>query len=345
MSISSSTYPKITPLDLTRHCRIAATGKAFPDQVYTNDDIIKKYDLIASDRAVQFSLGIEERRWGTEESSELLIKAAKDCFSKCNIKPNQIDKVIYTKLKGDFSFPATSLKVLEGLGINNGIPAIDISAACSGVIHAMDMALRYIDSGDDYILVLGGDKSSMSLEVDFTPEAKTIFLNGDGVAAVLLEKTENKHFIASYIYTDSSYFQYSYMPFGSIVLNSENITLDDSTFLMNMANGQVVHQAILDTTRIVVDNLLEEAKMKIEDIDVFITCDQTHLVWKDQCKEIGIPEDKSISLFKKHGNTVAAMTPLNLNAMIEAGKLKRGMTVLMTAHGAGASGGGFIFTY
>jgi len=39
------------------------------------------------------------------------------------------------------------------------------------------------------------------------------------------------------------------------------------------------------------------------------------------------------------------MSPLNLHHLIETGKLRRGMTVLMMAHGAGSSGGGLIFKY
>jgi 3-oxoacyl-[acyl-carrier-protein] synthase-3 len=39
------------------------------------------------------------------------------------------------------------------------------------------------------------------------------------------------------------------------------------------------------------------------------------------------------------------MVPLNLHEAISTGKLQRGMNVLLMGHGAGASGGGFIFTY
>lgn len=135
------------------------------------------------------------------------------------------------------------------------------------------------------------------------------------------------------------------MPFGSETLNKPDYKFDDDSFSMFMPDGQVVHQAVLDSGKIVVDNLLKGADMTIDDIDIFVTCDQTTHIWKDQCKTFGIPMEKSISLFHKHGNTIAAMSPLNLNALIENGKLQRGMTVLFTAHGAGASGGGFIFKY
>ncbi len=39
------------------------------------------------------------------------------------------------------------------------------------------------------------------------------------------------------------------------------------------------------------------------------------------------------------------MVPLNLHEAITSGKLTKGMTVMMMGHGAGASGGGFVFKF
>lgn len=347
MSLSSLNYPEVLPMEYTRYARIAATGKGFPDEVVKNDDIIKEYDLIASDRAVKYSIGIEERRWGPvgQPTSDLLLRAAKECFSRCDIKPEQIDRIIYTKLMGDCSLPGTSLKLLQKLGVRKGIPCMDIAAACSGFIHALDMALRFINSGDEYILVLGGDKTSCGLDLNFKPDTTTVFLTGDAVAGCIVERSDVQHFFSSYLYTDNSFYDYSYMRFGTQLLNSRDFEPDKQIFSMQMPSGPTVHEAILESGRKTVHKLLEAAGKSVEEIDIFVTCDQTHNVWRDQCKDLGIPEEKSLSLFKKFGNTVAAMTPMNLNALIESGKLKRGMTVLMTAHGAGASGGGFVFTY
>jgi 3-oxoacyl-[acyl-carrier-protein] synthase-3 len=53
----------IRALDTQRFAKIISTGTYVPENVMTNDDIIKKYNLIATDRAVKKSLGISERRW------------------------------------------------------------------------------------------------------------------------------------------------------------------------------------------------------------------------------------------------------------------------------------------
>ena len=114
-------------------------------------------------------------------------------------------------------------------------------------------------------------------------------------------------------------------------------------FAMTMPNGRQIHQSVLDSCKIISEHLLDLSGLRIDDIDFVITSDQTHLVWKDQLATLGVPESKSISCFHKNGNTVAAMVPLNLHEAFVTGAIVPGMKVLMMGHGAGASGGGFIF--
>jgi 3-oxoacyl-[acyl-carrier-protein] synthase-3 len=114
-------------------------------------------------------------------------------------------------------------------------------------------------------------------------------------------------------------------------------------FNMQMPDGMVIHQSVIDSCAIVTEKLLEQAGLTLDDIDVFITSDQTTLTWEAQLQRINVPKEKSTSLFYKYGNTVAALSPSNLHEMIETGRLQRGMAVLFMAHGAGASGGGLIF--
>ncbi len=114
---------------------------------------------------------------------------------------------------------------------------------------------------------------------------------------------------------------------------------------MQMPDGMVVHQSVIDSCELVSNKLLKQAGLTLEDIDVVITSDQTTFTWKAQLEKLGVPEEKSTSSFYRYGNTVAALSPINLHEMIVTGRLQRGMLVLFMAHGAGASGGGLIFRY
>jgi len=344
--LSTLEYMEAKPLQIERFAKVLSTSYTVPETVVTNEDIIKRFDLIATDRAVQHAIGIKERRFADEETmvSDLLTTTARKCLDEAGVAPEKVDRVIYTKLMGDHIVPATSIQVLKKLGINRGVPAFDILAACSGFVHLLDMAIRYIDAGDDYVLILGGDISTRLASTKSKKDTRTIFLQGDAVVGMLLGVSEVQHFLASYLYTDNTYFDYSYIPFGTELLNNSK-AFDNEMFNMQMPDGMVVHQSVIDSCEVVSKALLRQTGVALQDIDVFITCDQTTMTWDAQLARMGVPKEKSTSMFSKYGNTVAAMSMINLHEMIEAGRLQRGMTVMFMAHGAGASGGGLLFRY
>lgn len=340
-------FPEIRPLKIDRNARIISTGVGLPKDVVTNQDIIDEYKIMATARAVEYSLGIKERRWSSvdEKLVDIMAAAASQCLERAEVDIDKVDRVICTKLFGDYAIPASSIGLLKKLGAKKGIPSFDIYAACSGFIHAMDLAIRYIASGDDYILILGGAVSAKATRCWNDPDPKTVFLNGDAVVAMLIGYSEVKSFLASYLLTNHSMYDIAKITFGTSFLREETKDLDPSVFFMRIADGNLLFKSAVEYSKIVADKLLSETGLKIDDIDFFITSDQTTKMWEAQLKEIGIPKEKSQSLFYKHGNTVSAMSPLNLDDLIVSGRLKRGDLVMMQAHGAGASSGGMIFRY
>lgn len=343
---SRQQYPQGRPLLLTRNARVVATGASLPAEVVGNQDLIDELGLNATARAVEFSIGIRERRRGRLDvaCADYLATAAVECLERAKLAARDVDRVIYARLFGDHAIPATAMHLHGKLGLRPGVPVMDISAACSGFLHAMNIALGCIDGGDERVLVLGGDRGALSRFTPVSKDTRTAFLNGDGFAAALLEACAQPSFKSRYFYTDSDLSDFAYVPFGSEMLNGAQ-DFGPGMFALTMPDGRRIHQSVLDSCRIISERLLGLAGLTIDQIDFFVTSDQTHVVWKDQLKLLGLPESKSVSCFPKYGNTVAAMAPLNLHEAIVTGALKRGMTVMMMGHGAGASGGGFIFTF
>ena len=340
-------FPEIRPLNVDRYARIVSTGVGLPKAVVTNQEIIDEYKILATDRAVQYSLGIKERRWSgfDEKVEDLMLEAVKQCLERANINIEMVDRVIFTKLFGDFQVPATSIGLLRKFNAQKGIPAFDICSACSGFIHAMDLAIRYIATGDDYVLILGGSVIAKCVRLWKNPDPKTVFLFGDAIVAMLLGYSEVKSFLASYLLTNHTLYDNAKVNFGTEFLRKNMKNLDPSIFYMRIADGNVVFNSAAKYSKIIADKLLNETGLSIEDIDFFVTSDQSEKIWEAQLKELNIPKEKSLSLFHKYGNTVAAISPLNLNELIVSGRLKRGDIVMMQAHGAGASSGGMIFKF
>jgi 3-oxoacyl-[acyl-carrier-protein] synthase III len=340
-------YPPIQQLKVDRFARVVCTGIGLPEKVITNQDIIDRYHLFATDRAVQYTLGIKERRWADPDQKlvELMASAVSDCLGRVGFEIEKIDRVIYSKLIGDYQIPSSAVGMLRELGTEKGIPAFDISSACSGFMHALDMALRYIGTGDDYVLILGGGITSTGIQFWEKPDPKTVFMFGDAIVAMLLEKTEKKHFLASYLFTNPQLYYNAYIPAGTTLFNSSFHDFQPRIYNMQIPDGRVIHNSVVESAQIVADKLLKETGLTIEDIDIFVTSEQNTQIWEAQLSVLGIPKEKSLSIFWKYGNTVAAMSPLMLDELITTGRLQRGMLVMMMAHGAGASSGGCIFRY
>lgn len=341
------TFPDIKPLNTNRYAKVVSTGIGIPKNIMTNQDIIDKYNYIATDRAVQFSIGIKERRWADDDENleGLMAQAISQCIERAKVNIEKVDRIIYTRLLGVQNVPASAITILKKLGVKKGIPGFDVTCACSGFIHVMDMALRYIATGDDYVLILGGGITSKRIQQCKEPSTKTVFLFGDGIVAMLLGRAEIKHFLSSYVFTNHLLYDNAFIPCGTTLLAKGTRDTKDDILTMKIEDGKIILDSAIEYTKLIADKLLSIANMTLDEVDYFITSDQSTIIWEAQVKALGIPFEKSISLFKRYGNTVAAMSPLILDELISSKKIKRGDVVMMLAHGAGASSGGMLFKF
>ena len=126
---------------------IAGTGAYLPAKVLTNFDLEKMVDT--SDEWITQRTGIKERHIAAEDEavSDLVIKAARPALEMAGAAPQDIDAVIICTITPDNSFPSTACLVQKGLGLRPGIPAFDISAACSGFVYGLIIADSLIRTG------------------------------------------------------------------------------------------------------------------------------------------------------------------------------------------------------
>ncbi|MEJ6951883.1 ketoacyl-ACP synthase III [Natronospora cellulosivora (SeqCode)] len=340
-------FPNIEDLKTERYAKILSTGIGLPENVVSNQEIIDRFSIMATDRAVEYSLGIKQRRWAEdkEELVELMAKAANQCLERADIDIEKVDRVIYSRLIGEYNIPASAIGVLKKLGVKKGIPAFDVTCACSGFVHAMDIALRYIAAGDEYVLILGGGITSRGVQNWIKANPKTVFLFGDAITAMLIGHSDLKHFLSSYVFTNHKLYDNAFIPLGTTLFKKGNKNTYEDILNMQVLDGQVIMDSSIEYAKIIADKLLTKTNLTLDDIDLFITSDQSTKIWEAQLEALGIPQEKSLSLFYKYGNTVASMSPLILDELIYTNRMKRGDIVMMMAHGAGASSGGMIFKY
>ena len=151
-----------------------------------------------------FQVGREYDKGIFQEQNLLVIwlqKFAKKLMAKAGITGEELDFIILATITPDSMMPSTAARVQANIGANKAF-AFDLTAACSGFVFALSTAEKFIASGRfQKGLVIGSE--TLSKAVDWS-DRSTAVLFGDGAGGVLLEASEQEHFMAESLNSDGS---------------------------------------------------------------------------------------------------------------------------------------------
>lgn len=320
--------------------RIAGVGYSVPKSVITNEDLTKLYDT--SDEWIYTRTGIKERRVvsGNENAIDLGYEAAKNAIEKSGFKMEDIDCVIAASSAPPQLYPTLACSVQARLGIPNFVPAFDLTAACSGLIYALQVARSMIGTGlYKTILLIASDNNSRL--VDWEDRGSSI-LFGDGAGAMVVTEAEDgvDDILSLDIRADGSIGQYIYMN-----LPGKNCPLvepsDEVDSKIHMA-GRDVYKFVVTTLPKYVDKCIEEAGMKAEDIDYLIPHQANLRIIEAMQQRLKYSDEKVISNITYYGNTSAASIPIALVEGVQEGKIKLGTTAILCGFGAGMTWGAAV---
>jgi 3-oxoacyl-[acyl-carrier-protein] synthase-3 len=123
----------------------------------------------------------------TETAADLACAAALNALEMSRTTPAELDMIICATVSADDASPSMSCAVQNLLGAT--CPAMDVSAACSGFIYALDTAAGYFARGRvKKVLVVGAERLSRLL--DWT-DRNTCVIFADGAGAMVLGEGDN----------------------------------------------------------------------------------------------------------------------------------------------------------
>ncbi|NPB05330.1 MAG: ketoacyl-ACP synthase III [Aquificae bacterium] len=308
--------------------RIEGLGVYLPSEVLTNFDLEKMVDT--SDEWITQRTGIKERRIARSESVvDMATAAAEEAIRNAGVNKEEIELVVLATLSPELGFPATACLVQERLGLPPSAMAFDVSAACSGFLYALDVADAYLKSGKKKLaLIIGAEK--LSSIVDWS-DRSTCVLFGDGAGAAVVRFDENSEsdVLASKLYAKGSEWRALYRE------NCGYLKMEGRKVFKEAVNGMA--QASLEALR--------EAGLRPEDVDLVVPHQANLRIIKAVAERLGIPMEKVFVNVDRYGNTSAASIPIALYEALKEGKLRRGMTVLLTAMGGGLTWGAMVLRY
>jgi 3-oxoacyl-[acyl-carrier-protein] synthase-3 len=312
-----------------RGCVITGWGKALPDRVVTNEDMTTLFDT--SDEWIVERTGIrtrhhalgpfvadppaQDRPDGVGPTAQLSVAAGRQALDAAGRQPSDMDMLIVCTTTPDQMTPATSSPASAVLGIAGG--AMDVNAACAGFTYGLVTAAGLITMGLNRVLLVGADTLTRITNFEDRTNA---FLFGDGAGAVVLEAVPGPGSLLGWdLGVDGALTPVLYANHG---------------YGMVMKGQEVFRRAVLATVESARASM-EQAKVTVEDIALFVPHQANIRIMDAAADRIGLPRERVASVIAETGNTSSASIPLALVDAAERGRLRDGDVVLLAGFGAG----------
>lgn len=314
--------------------KIIGTGRAHPAKVVTNAMLEQFLDT--SDEWIKTRTGMSERRViSSEKLEDLAAEASLQAIADAGLKPTDIDYIICSNVVNEYITPGLSCIVQGAIGAK--CACVDVNAACSGFIYALDMADDRLKSGKaKNILVVAAEEPTRM--VDWNDRSLCV-LFGDGAGAVVV--TEGEGMICSRLTTTSKIDCLHYL---RKLEPTPYITKEEYSAPMYMNGKEVFKTAVLSSSRDI-KVMLDEACLKPSDIKYYVLHQANMRIIEAIANWLKLDMSHFPTNVERCGNTSSASVPLLLDELAREGKLQKGDKILMSAFGAGFTTGACIIEW
>lgn len=322
--------------------QILSAGHYVPERRVCNAELEVRLGLEPG--WIERRTGIRERRYAApdEALSDLAVKAGEMALSRAGFDRRRIALLILATSTPDHLLPPSAPLVAHRLGLE-GAGAIDMAGACGGYLYALTLAAAFVTTHRKPALVIAGNILSRRTNPD---ERASVILFADAAGATLVAPSDRKRtgVLGQHLASDGSAYDLikipaggSRQPFGEDVPTSET--------LMRLADGRAVFSKATNMMASTSRKALDEAGLSIDDVDHWIPHQANSRIITATQHKLGLTGGKVVSSVELYGNSSAATIPLTLSLASETRNFKAGDTLLMSAAGAGMTGGAVVWGF
>lgn len=325
---------------------VAGVGGYVPSTIVTNSELSKLFDT--SDEWITSRTGISARHvvGPGEATSDLAVQAGAAALKSAarNAGDEPIDLVILATATPDHPCPATAPAVATRLGLPT-VPAVDISAVCSGFVYGLALANGMIAAGTaERVLLVGADTFSTIVNPQ---DRSTAAVFGDGAGAIVVRAGhpgEHGALHATELGSDGDLAELITVRAGGSRRPDRGAVTDEADLWFSM-QGQAVYRHAVRRMAESARSVLDRAGWGADDVDRFVAHQANARILATVGAELGIAPERVYTNVGTVGNTVAASIPLALADAAAAGELQTGDKVVLAAFGGGATWGAAALTW
>lgn len=322
---------------------VLGMGTYLPRDRRTNDDVADTAGV--SPGWITERTGVHTRHVAApdEAASDLAASAVRAAAAAAGIDTDHLDVLIAATSTPDELGPSTACRIQALTGARNAV-ALDVGAACSGWLFATRVAHDWLraDSCARYAAVVGVEAYSKFLDPS---DRGTAVLFADGAAASILGPVPDGGGFADFrLGSDGTLAHHVLIPAGGSRVPASAATVNAGKHAIHM-DGRAVRDFITEVFPLIVAESLARNRLRLDDIDVFITHQPNPVLLRSLGDRIGIRADRLVIVGDEVGNIGAASAPYALAAAAGRGLLPKGGRVLIAAFGAGVTWGSALLNW
>ncbi|MBZ9603030.1 beta-ketoacyl-ACP synthase III [Phyllobacterium chamaecytisi] len=320
--------------------RIAGFGHYAPGRRVENAEIENQLGLEPG--WIERRTGIRERRWVVEGEllTDLAARAGCVALYDANVNPDDIALTILATSTPDHLLPPSAPLLAHHLGLANS-GAIDLAGACAGFIYALTLADSFVRTQGKPVLVVAAN--ILSRRINPTERASAV-LFADAAGAVVLVPSGDQEagVLGIELVSDGSRYDLISIPGGGSKLPfAEGMAVEEC--LMTMRDGREIFAQAVQMMTTCARRALASAELQPSDVTRFIPHQANSRIFEIVGENVGIRPHRIVRTIAEYGNSSAATIPLSLSLAHQARPFVSGEKLLLTAAGAGLTGGAVVW--
>lgn len=328
---------------MTGKSYIRSTGAFAPPRVMTNDEMARIVDT--SDEWIFQRTGIKSRhlieKEGAMSTIDMAEKASRKALEMADLSPNDIDAIIVGTVTPDYRLPSAACVLQNALKAKRAF-AFDVVAACSGSLYALNIADRFIQSGQcKRILVIGAETMSVIANWD---DRNTCVLFGDAGSAAIVEssKQADRGFLDFILKSDGEYWKTICILGGGsrTPLTAESLANKSDRVIMN---GRETYKFAVKALTEVAQEILDRHGLSSSAVTHVVAHQANLRIIEAVAKRLDVPIERFVLNIERYANTSSASLLTTYDEALRSGRFKEGDLILMMAIGAGFVWGASLY--
>ena len=236
-------------------------------------------------------------------TASLAAGAARAALRAAGANPTEVEMVIVGTTTPDVMWPSTACLVQTELQLPM-VASFDLYAAETSVLAALNVAVRYVDTGARSVLLIGAESDNQL--VDLPGQGGTVHARA-AAAAVVTPAAGNGGVLSTMA--------------GGSARPQINADGQDRILLQGLSAG--------------VDECLEKAKLSLDDVDLVIAEQSAPEIMHAWSKRSGISSARLLLDPTRYGSLLGVAPLLALHDAVVERRLRDGMTALLLGCGTG----------